>query len=59
MKIEFAIDNGAGGVITAFRNDKGNVLFLEFVDDVDSQLPYQKAANCRIKNRPTVASDFC
>ncbi len=59
MSREFAIDNGAGGVITAFRNGKGNVLFLEFVDDVDSQLPYQKVANCRIKNRPTVASDFC
>lgn len=29
------------------------------VDDVDSQLPYQKAANCRIKNQPTVVSDFC
>ena len=36
------------------------LLFLGFifVDDVDSQLPYQKSANCRIKNRPTVASDF-
>ena len=26
------------------------------MDDVDSQLPYQKAANCRIKNQPTVVS---
>ena len=58
MSREFAIDNGAGGVITAFRNGKGNVLFLEFVDDVGSQLPYQKAANCHIKKQPTVVSDF-
>lgn len=35
------------------------VAFSWVVDDVDSQLPYQKAANCRIKNQPTVVSDFC
>lgn len=33
--------------------------FAKVLIDIDSQLPYQKAANCRIKNRPTVASDFC